>query len=112
MIWFLTSKFYGEYPDSFLPSEAPIEEDTVYNCSYAKLIYNFGKIGLETIIDDETCSFSVLTNKKYCYPGDIVYHSIHYSDGTIHSKQIKEYIHGKWENEIESEYKRRLSENK
>jgi len=47
------------------------------------LVYDIKEVRLKTLISDETTIFRVLKNKKYFYPGDLIYHIIHYLDGTF-----------------------------
>jgi len=73
------------------------------------LVYDIKEVRLKTLIDDETTIFRVLKNKKYFYPGDLIYHIIHYLDGTFPDSKIREYIFGNWEEKILEEYQRRFN---
>jgi len=72
------------------------------------LIYDIGKVRLKTLIDDENTIFRVLKNKKYFYPGDLIYHIIHYLDGTFSDSKIREYIFGNWEEKILEECQKKI----
>ena len=109
MIWFLTTNFFKENPDSYLSEGAFIEDDIIYNSSYSELIYDIGREEITRLcvtICDEDTHFEVYHRKRYFDPGELVYSSRHYYDNSF-PDTVKLYLPEEWEEIILREFERR-----